>query len=344
MKTIKIIVLVFILIFSSKELVYGEECKYGSIFSTEIYNWAVISKYCNGLNTAWREYPWVFEELDVNTGTYNTIGFFDPSNCDINTRPVIDLQNKIAFFFSRDSFNINIVSISNGKILGQLKPDISTDINSIRNWMINPDGSRLLIAWENGKDLTPTIEIFDTKTYKLTNKLTTIPINGLINAGLSNDGGSLYETDWLINQSTGNWISLKIWNKVHCEGNIEFNNKVLAYNLQTGKKFITTLSALPEQRNYLPGLSPTNEWLVRDSCKVNSLDIYNVNTEKKVTGLTISSSTNKGSVLSWPNDHTFIYNTTQQLIYFDIKQNKVIKELPIVRPWEQVGWKPEVGK
>ena len=91
--------------------------------------------------------------------------------------------------------------------------------------------------------------------------------------------------------------------------------------------------------------------------------VYNVATGNKVAGMNISlptyplgimgpykikdkevTSYSTGAIISWANDHTFIYNTTQKLIYFDIKQNKIVKELSIIRPWEKPGWKPEVGK
>lgn len=94
----------------------------------------------------------------------------------------------------------------------------------------------------------------------------------------------------------------------------------------------------------LPHLSPGANWWIADNVQHNQITIYNVSTGSKVAGFMISLSTGKGAIISWANDHTFIYNTTQKLIYFDIKQNKIVKELPIIRPWEKKGWKPEVGK
>ena len=94
------------------------------------------------------------------------------------------------------------------------------------------------------------------------------------------------------------------------------------------------------------------------------VNVYNVSTGQKSAGMNISlptypvggglggynidgkavTSYSTGAIISWLDDHTFIYNTTQKLIYFDIKQNKIIKQIPIIRPWEKPGWKPEVRK
>jgi len=133
-----------------------------------------------------------------------------------------------------------------------------------------------------------------------------------------------------------------------------------------------------EGRPGLPDLSPGAKWwivepheVVLDSTSAISasnclgkVDVYEVATGNKVAEMNITLpayplgvmgpySTNNGktvtqystgAIISWANDHTFIYNTTQKLIYFDILKNKIIKELPIIRPWEKKGWKPEVGK
>jgi len=128
---------------------------------------------------------------------------------------------------------------------------------------------------------------------------------------------------------------------------------------------------------YSPMLSDNGKWWIVEPHEVvldrtsaisainylGKVDVYEVATGNKVAEMNITLpayplgvmgpySTNgktvtqysTGAIISWANDHTFIYNTTQKLIYFDIKQNKIIKELPIIRPWEKPGWKPEVGK
>ncbi len=158
---------------------------------------------------------------------------------------------------------------------------------------------------------------------KITN---TISIAGgrAVHACISTDNNFLYTFPEEVGSSTDKNTPLFIW-----------NDKLLnidGYNLQTGEKITTTLSAISTDENCLPQLSPNKQWVVQDTVNHTHLDVYNVNTGEKVIGFTISSTTGKGAVLAWANDHTFIYNTTQQLIYFDIKQNKVIKQLPIIRP------------
>ncbi len=94
-------------------------------------------------------------------------------------------------------------------------------------------------------------------------------------------------------------------------------------------------------------LSPDNDYLTVDGqsftngtfVSLGQVNVYNTTTGNKVAGLTITQNTGKGAIISWPDDHTFIYNTTQKLIYFDIKQNKIIKQIPIIRPWEKPGWR-----
>ncbi len=149
---------------------------------------------------------------------------------------------------------------------------------------------------------------------------------------------------------------------------------VYVYDIDTGG----LSPSMPAGYTYTYNLSPDDTYLtiepyawVKDHTGAGAeknytgiVNIYNVATGQKVAGMNISlptypivmglggyningkavTSYSTGAIISWPNDHTFIYNTTQKLIYFDIKQNKVIKQLPIVRPWEQAGWKPEVVK
>ena len=109
------------------------------------------------------------------------------------------------------------------------------------------------------------------------------------------------------------------WVKDHTGGGVEKNYPgiVNVYNVATGQKVAGMNISLPTY--------PV----------AGGLGGYNID-GKAVTSYSI------GAIISWANDHTFIYNTTQQLIYFDIKQNKIIKQIPIIRPWEQKGWMPEV--
>ena len=149
---------------------------------------------------------------------------------------------------------------------------------------------------------------------------------------------------------------------------------VYVYDIDTGG----LSPSMPAGYTYTYNLSPDDTYLtiepyewIKDHTGSGSeknypgiVNVYNVATGQKVAGMNISlptyplvgvmgpysingqtvTSYSTGAIISWPDDHTFIYNTTQKLIYFDITQNKIIKELLIIRPWEQKGWKPEVGK
>jgi len=149
---------------------------------------------------------------------------------------------------------------------------------------------------------------------------------------------------------------------------------VYVYDIDTGG----LSPSMPAGYTYTYNLSPDDTYLTIEPYELvkdhtgavveknypGIVNIYNVATGRKVAGMNISLPTypvvgglggyningkaltnySTGAIISWANDHTFIYNTTQKLIYFDILKNKIIKELPIIRPWEKPGWKPEVGK
>ena len=233
------------------------------------------------------------------------------------------------------------------------------------------------------KDCTQAIAIFDLKTYKLVNTLYNISLGEfssdskfLYAYSTSRKvalpiGRNLY----LIDTSTGKIVSqldvttLNVYpnlDKDYWIGRYAEDGKVIKifqfkdvstngspsflYNMDTkaATPTITTIRYVctgeGSWSQCLPHLSPGAAWWVAYNAQHNHIDIYAVSTGNKVAGFDISSPTGKGAIISWSDDHTFIYNTTQKLIYFDIKQNKIIKQIPIIRPWEKPGWKPEVGK
>ena len=231
------------------------------------------------------------------------------------------------------------------------------------------------------KDCTQAIAIFDLKTYKLVNTLYNISLGEfssdskfLYAYSTSRKvalpiGRNLY----LIDTSTGKIVSqldvttINVFpnlDKDYWIGRYAEDGKVIKifqfkdvntngspsflYNMDTkaATPTITTIRYVctgeGSWSQCLPHLSPSAAWWVAYNAQHNHIDIYAVSTGNKVAGFDISSPTGKGAIISWPDGHTFIYNTTQKLIYFDIKQNKIIKELLIIRPWEQKGWRPVV--
>jgi len=262
---------------------------------------------------------------------------------------------------------------SSGEDLCQIQGESSS--------LISPDGTRVAIPYipNEQKDCTQAIAIYDLKTYKLINTLYNISLGKF-----SSDGKFLYAYStppkfplpigrnlYLINTSTGKIVSqldittINVYpdlEKDYWIGRYAENGKIVKifqlkdvnangsplflYNMETKATTptITTDWYCEEGKPGLPDLSPGAKWWIADNARHNHVDIYDVSTGNKVAGFNISDSTGKGAIISWANDHTFIYNTTQKLIYFDILKNKIIKELPIIRPWEKPGWKPEVGK
>ncbi len=94
-------------------------------------------------------------------------------------------------------------------------------------------------------------------------------------------------------------------------------------------------------------LSPNKLWWVCESISYKDIkvdgkvigqgEIYNIETYNaisgnKVAGFTISSTASRGTIISWPDNYTFVYKTTQKLIYFNIDKNEILKEVFIARP------------
>ena len=207
-------------------------------------------------------------------------------------------------------------------------------------------------------------EIFNGKTYKSISK-----INGVgyflnrKSISFSHDGKILYGAYGLtidvIDPSSGKIIKSVLPNVINKPGNMFLSyshaiyilkdNVAYIYNISTGG-LSPSIATNTTQAKF--NLSPDNKYLTVDAqtlsnyvvVSLGQVNVYDTSTGNKIAGLTITPNTGKGAIISWSDDHTFIYNTTQQLIYFDIKQNKIIKQIPIIRPWEKPGWKPEVGK
>ncbi len=360
----------------------GEQnkCSYTNVFGTRSRDLLeIISKYCGEQN--WYATTWVFEKLNINTGGYDTIGVLHKAP---KYYPeAVSFPANIAILDNNEpGLSFNVVSLSTMKIVGKITVDVQSteDICQLlgeTSPLISPDGSRIAVPYiSDEKNCTQAIGIFDGKTYK--------SIATLYNMSLGkfpSDGELLYtysktmgitEYMYLINPSDGKVLKtiplegidkgeamvskiigdvkddlmLISEQKKNSAGTV--TSTIFSYNINTG---IVSPKIIPGSYG-VSAFGDNWKYIVFDALTVSSgviksvgqVNVYEILTGNKVAGFNISSSTDKGAIISWPNDHTFIYNTTQQLIYFDINQNKVIKELPIIRPWEQKGWKPEVGK
>ncbi len=308
-------------------------------------------------------------KLNMNSGVYETIGMY-PFN--IGYMVAADLShNRIFTEEAGNLLTFHAISISDMKVVGTFTLDTSsgTDLDAFQpNLVVSPDGSRIVASWQDGPNYINTIEIFDGKKFKSIVKL------DFIMGNISKDGKYLYSQTsprpngrilYTVDLNTGRVISQFDLNIIDAYSNLDrkgwggrpigngdfwglggisrLDNHMLIdfiYNPVTKGVSPTITSYYSKERVYN---SPNVKWWIKDVGH-KEIDIYDIWSGNKIGGFSISDSTDNGTIINWPNDHTFIYNTTQQLIYFDINQNKGIKELPIIRPWEQKGWKPEVGK
>ncbi len=334
----------------------------------------VIGKFCGPGSPA----ELVIEKLDLSTGAYETVNVLhNPPRFGV---AAVNFPANIAILDNnRYGVSYDVISLSTMKVLGKITVDVSpeTDLENTGAYMIlSPDGSRIFVNWDDGPKETLVTEVFDSNTFKKIAKYS----SALIIGGFSNDGRYAY----LVNTGNEQKISvldlstiqiskviqlpeltkhmsmgntIKEWGD-HFDSNIAFHRGQVSYvySIDTGALSVSIPTHEECNNSYL---SPKADWMI---CVANWLlsggktqvDIYNVTTGKwaetfsppvdKVEEYVKGHPLAEGAIISWPNDHTFIYNTTQKLIYFDIKQNKIVKELPIIMPWEKPGWKPEVGK
>jgi len=296
---------------------------------------------------------WIIEKLDLGIGVFNTVSIL--KGCaKYAFAPQFDLTHMLMFATEKYNYTIDVVSLSTGTVAGTFTLDVSpgTDVDAFQpELIVSPDGSRIFVSWEDGPDYTYVTEVFDGKTYRKIVKYA----SSLAISSFSNDGKYAYliglKKDWnvpVLDLSTMQMLkAIPLPDTVRgmIEGNQFASNIVFykynptvsyMYNIDTGALSVSIPTHEGCDNSFL---SPKATWLL---CAGKSqVDAYNISTGNWAAVFT---TTTEGAIISWANDHTFIYNTTQKLIYFDIKQNKIIKELPIIRPWEKPGWKPEVGK
>ena len=305
------------------------------------------------------------EKLNLNNGIYETVGQY-PDNLGFSI--AYDLSHNRVF--TNETINLTTfyaISVSDMKVAATFTVDVSpgTDMNLFQpNLTVSPDGSRIVICWEDGENYANICEIFNGNTFKSIIKITGIGDQwNNKSISFSRDSKFIYGASGLtvdtIDPSTGNIIKSILPHVINKSGSIFLshshaiyslkNNVAYVYNIQTGG----LSPSIPTNTYYGNfNLSPDNAYLTVDGqsftngafVSLGQVNVFNTSTGNKVAGLTITQNTGKGAIISWPDDHTFIYNTTQKLIYFDIKQNKITKQIPIIRPWEQKGWKPQVGK
>ena len=318
------------------------------------------------------------EKLNLNSGIYETVGQY-PWNLGYSIAYNLS-HNRIFTNETINPTTFHAISISDMKVAGTFTLDISSSGENVcqlegEPFLIDPNGSRIAVSnISDEKNCTQAIEIFDLNTYK--------PVNTLYNMSLdefSSDGKLLYTYSktmgitkyiYLINPSNGSTLKtislkeidkgVKLVSKVVGDVNGDLvliseqkrdsagtvTSTIFSYNIDTG---IVSPKIVPGSYG-ASEFGDNGKYIVFDALTVSNaaivsrgwVHVYDTSTGNKIAGLTITQNTGKGAIISWPDDHTFIYNTTQKLIYFDIKQNKIIKELPIIRPWEQKGWKPEV--
>ena len=366
MRLLKTLILLILLTMIFAQITYADnttgeqnECSYSNIFSgikaKDLIE--IIAKYCD----RWTGEPWVFEKLDINTGVYETVGVLH--NAPKWYPEAVSFPANIAILDNDGpGLSFDVVSLSTMKVIGKITVDVSpgTDLVDTGAYIIiSPDGSRIFVNWNDGPNDTLVTEVFDGNTYKKIIKYS----SALIIGGFSNDGryayliNSVYSgIEWKI--SVLELSTMQITKVIQLpdsikwyligntlqefghqfDSNIAFHKKQVSYvyNINNGALSVSIPTRGDCDNSFL---SPKATWLL---CAGKSqVDAYNISTGNWAAVFT---TTTEGAIISWANDHTFIYNTTQKLIYFDIKQNKIIKELPIIRPWEKKGWKPEVGK
>lgn len=295
---------------------------------------------------------WIIEELNPATGIFNTVSIVNGC-AKYAFAPQFDLTNMLMFATEKYTPTIDVIFLTTGKVAGTFTVDVSpgTDMDDFigdLRMLISPDGSRIFV--NNG-------DVFDGKTYKKITQLSPprLPMGGNIQwDNFSEDNKYAYligtRKDWSISvmdlstlqiiktikmpDSTKGMTLIELYGS-----NVIFSKQKehvsYVWNIRTG-----ALSAsIPTNEDCDPSvLSPKASWLLcSEKYKIDAYEISSGNWAAAFTEVT-----KPGAIISWPDDHTFIYNTTQQLIYFDIKQNKIIKQIPIIRPWEKPGWKPEI--
>jgi len=351
-KVLSILYLVLVFVFAMRQTAYSDECRWtgGTVSPNLIWGEPCYSCPSAGFNTYCKSTGLI--RLDTTTGAYKVIGIF-PKKCNKSSAEAVSFPANIAIMDNNGAgLSYNVVSLSTMKIVGKITVDVSPGTNpddSEAYIIISPDGSRIFVEWQDGKDYTPVTEVFDGRTYKKITKYSP----SLVISSFSNDGKYAYliglKKDWnipvldLSTMQMSKAIPLPDTMKGMIEGN-QFESNIVFYKYKPPVSYIYNIDtralsvSIPTHEDCDNSyLSPKASWLL---CKgKNQIDAYNTSTGKWAAMFT---TTGKGAIISWADDHTFIYNTTQKLIYFNILKNKIVKELPIIRPWKKKGWKPKV--
>ncbi len=322
-------------------------------------------KYCDDLTIM---------RLDLTTGSFNeTLGVLD-GGCSVYWVVGADWARDRVFFNIWKGNDIYAVTLKTGKVIGVLK-----DITELDNIIISPDGAVIYVQtgdyWTkiyNGATynmITTTAQyriessflgytgVFtkdskylyamapnyngivkvDTHTGNVLKTMNTIPFEGkdasfnLFDLTVSNDPATI---------DTVYAVVTKFYRPIRTAP-----YEVYVYNTYTGglSVSIPVGGSLRAQFKF----SPDNKYLLatlyNSPYYTGEVDVYSIATgkltAKMVTG-TVTQIYPSSSIIAWSNDNTFIYNTGQKLIYFDILQNKIVKELSIIKPWEKPCWKP----
>ncbi len=379
MRLSKIIFLSLIVLFAAKS-VYAAECPKYKACNNMIGDLVLVGhnrdiehgmEYCD---------DWTIMKLNLTTGIFSqALGVFN-SYCSIYGAIIkADWEHNIMFVNSKLVNNdVYVVSLKTGKVMGVLKNVISVGfyINKI---IVSPDGAVIYVQTDNDDTGGYDTKIYNGTTYSMITTTTQYQLQSAFMESIgvfTKDSKYLYAVapDYKgiveVDAHTGN--VLKTINTIPFEGIaasfdlyyltvsddpavidngyavVRLNNQLpyYVYNISNEGVSMSISVNLPLPRQFK--FSSDNKNLLvafynNTNIYTGEVDVYSIATgklvDKLVTGTT-SQIFPSSSIISWANDYIFIYNTGQKLIYFNIIQNKIVKELPIIKPWETPCWKP----